>query len=488
MRSRGKGATARARWCWAVVLAAQLLCTGAGQAQADPTPANSPAPSSTRIPACTALLPQPWPTTVVERRLHLSRLEASRDACIGDAGFVAALGALWLEDGDPEQALIWLERALMLDPGQPGVLADHALVLAALGEPTALRELAAAWRNRSDVPPALRSRILAALDPQAAMQLPPARLGRGALVPQPARSRSRGEASVLVGHENNLAVSPRLNELTLTPPDEEPIVLPVISAPRRGAALKADLSWQTAWAPAPGNVVRAGLGASMRSAPGESSTDWHQLQGAVGYTRQWNGWSATAVADAMWFGGALTEPYGLLRTRLVLERNGENCSHASQIEADMRRQSSTHSADSLTTVLAWRLQCRPAERRDWQWSLALRASVDRPTDQTRPGGEQHGQGLVLRLEHRPSAILRIDLSLGGLRLSDREGYNPLLENNARRRQTQSFVTLEFSRSLDLRWMPGAEAVLQLTRYQQASNLALFRHDGYTAYTGLRWPW
>jgi hypothetical protein len=30
--------------------------------------------------------------------------------------------------------------------------------------------------------------------------------------------------------------------------------------------------------------------------------------------------------------------------------------------------------------------------------------------------------------------------------------------------------------------------LQLTRFRQRSNLALFRHDGGTAYTGLRWPW
>lgn len=433
---------------------------------------------------CVGLVPSPWPATLVERRLHLRRMEAARLQCIGHAGFLAAFGALWLEEEEPEQARVWLERSLMLDPANPGALADHALALAALGEPTALKELALAWRSRTDVPPALRERISVALEPGATLRLPIPRLGERLSAP---RRASRGEASVLVGYDNNLAISPRLTELTLTPP-EGPIVLPVISTPRRGGALRTDLSWQTAWAPSAHQVARIGISMAARSAPGHSSTDWHQFQGSVNFTQQWDGWSLSGQGDAVWFGGALTEPYALARARLQLAHAGENCSQAAQVELDGRRQTETRSADSLTTLLAWRLQCRPFDRRDWQWGLTLRGGVDRPERDLRPGGVQRSLGAVLRLEHRPTALTAIDLSLGTLKLDDSEGYSPLLENNAVRTQRQSFVVAEVSHALDLDAMPGAEAVFQITRFRQTSNLALFRHEGTNAYIGLRWPW
>lgn len=411
-------------------------------------------------------------------------MEIARLQCVGQAGFLAAFGALWLEEGEPEQARIWLERALMLDPDSLGTQADHALALAALGEPTALNELAAAWRVRGDVPQALRQRIAAAMGPTTGPGLPAVRLGEKSIE---RRQAGRGEASVVVGYENNLAVSPRLSELTLTPP-EGPIVLPVVSTPQRGPAAKVDLSWQSLWALSPVSVVRAGVNFSARNAPSASTTDWRQIQGALGYTRQWNGWSASAQADLAWFGGALTEPYTVLRTRLIAEQAGEACTQSAQLEANDRRQSETRTADSLVTLLAWRLQCRPLGSREWQWSVALRSGIDRPRHDERPGGQQRSQGLVLGLQHRPNALTSIDLTVGSVRMHDQVGYSVLLENNAIRTQTQSFVALEMARSLDLRWMPGAEMVLQLTRFRQRSNLALFRHDGGTAYTGLRWPW
>lgn len=412
-------------------------------------------------------------------------MESVRPQCIGHAGFLAAFGALWLEEGEPEQARVWLERSLMLDPSSPGTLADHALALAALGEPTALRELTAAWRGRPDVPAALRERIAMATEHSTALRLAAPRLGEPLHSP---RRASRGEASLMLGYDSNLAISPRLSALTLTPPGEDPIELAVVSTPRRGAALRADLSWQTAVASTSRQVLRAGFNISSRSAPGQSSTDWHQLQGSVSYSQLWDGWTGTAQGDLVWFGGALTEPYGLARLRLQLVHAGENCSHIAQLEADARKQSATRSADSLSTTLAWRLQCRPFDRRDWQWGLTLRAGTDRPESPDRPGGRQHSEGAALRIEHRPSALSTIDFAFGVLRQRDREGYSPLLENNAVRHQTQVYVTTEFSHALNFRALPGAEGVIQLTRYRQNSNLALFRHEGAMGYVGLRWPW
>lgn len=465
-------------WTLRVVLSASVATQALAQVRPDEVKPEPP-PS-----VCSGLVPTPWPATLVERRLHIRRMEVARESCIGHAPFLAAFGALWLEEGEAEQARIWLERSLMLDPDSPGAQADHALALAALGETTALKELAAAWRNRIDVPEALRQRLQVAAEPGAAIRLPTARLGQ-----QTARVEraGRGEATLVVGYETNLAVSPRLTELTLTPPEGE-LVLPVVSIPRKGLAVKADVAWQTAWAVSERDLVRSGLSVGSRRAPGESSTDWYQLQGAASYSRQWNGWTASFQGDLTWFGGSLTEPYGLVRTRFVLDHVGETCTHTAQLEWDARRQSQTRTADSLTSLVAWRLQCRPSGRRDWQWSLALRGASDRPNRSGRPGGVQDSWGAVVRLEYRPTALTSIDLSMGSTRLNDREGYSPLLERTAIRTQTQTYLSLELSRALDWTWMPGVEAVLQVSRFRQDSNLALFRHEGTTAYTGLRWPW
>lgn len=434
--------------------------------------------------ACSALIPDPWPATLIERRLHLRRLEAARQQCISSAPFLAALGALLLEEGNAEEARIWLERALMLEPDNDGTLADHALALAALGEPTAVRELARAWRGRSDVPAALRQRITAVVDPGGELRLPAAPLG---LAPAGDRMATRGDASVLIGYDNNLAVSPRLTELQLTPP-EGPVVLPVISTPRRGAAARIDVSWQAAWELSQRRVLRTGLGASARSAPGNSSTDWHQLTAAAGLTQRWGDWRAVAQVDGAWFGGALTEPYTLARARIGLELATERCNHSVHLEGDERRQSRTRTADARAAHASLRLQCRPFGTAALQAGVHLRGGVDRPRDPERPGGVQRSESAVLRFEYRPSALSLIDLSIGSTRLTDESGYSTLLDNNAIRTQRQDFISVELSRALDLNWMPGAEAVLQVTRFRQRSNLSLFQHQGANGYLGLRWPW
>ncbi|MCZ2439528.1 MAG: hypothetical protein LC119_05065 [Burkholderiales bacterium] len=429
---------------------------------------------------------------MLERRLHLRRLDAARDACIDDAGFLAALGALWLDDGDAEQARTWLERALMLDPDQPGALADHALALAALGEPTALRDLARAWAGRADVPAALRTRILAAAEPGARLRLPLVALGRepsssrgpsGNLL----RSASRGEAAVLLGYDDNLDFLPRLRELELTAP-EGPVVLPVDTVPRRGMALRAEVLWQAAWLPAAGRTLRAGLSALARHSPGRSDTDWHQLQAAASYAGHWNGWTALVQVESAWFGGPLAEPYALWRGRAGLEHQGADCRQLVQLEAALRRQRRTHSADSQAVQAGWRLHCQPEGHRDWSWTLDAYGLLDEPRQDDRPGGRQRGQGLTLRVEHRPDALHRIELSVGGQRLRDREGYSPLLEDNAVRWQQQLFVNLEAARELGSSHLPGAELVLRLGHYRQTSNLTLFERRGSTVYAGLRWPW
>lgn len=467
---------------WRGIVGCALLALGAAHAA---EPSASVDQATDAAASCALLTPWPWPTTTIERRLHLRRMGSSQDQCIAHAAFLAALGALWLEEGDAEKARVWLERSLLLEPENLGALADHALALAALGEPAALNELASSWRLRADVPMALRRRVESASTKGVTLGLAQARLG-GMDWP---RYAGRGEASILLGYDTNLAVSPRLSEVSLIDPETGfELIGQTGGAPRKGGAVRTDLSWQAAWELDARRSVRTGFSLAVRSAPGESSTDWHQFQTAASFTQRWNGFSASAQADLAWFGGALTEPYGLARARLVLERLGESCGQAAQLEVDSRRQRETRSADSTTALLAWRLQCRPLGLRDWQWSVAVRGGVDRPNHDERPGGTQRSLGGSLRLEYRPSPLSMIELSIGTLRLDDREIYSADLKGQPVRHQAQTFVTLELSHSLNRSFLPGAEWVFQLGRYRQTSNIVFFQHQGTTAYTGLRWPW
>jgi hypothetical protein len=473
------GSSTRWRWIVGCALSALGALAALGAAQAAELAASGDQANEAAA-SCALLTPWPWPTTTVERRLHLRRMGSAQDQCIGHAAFLATLGALWLEEGDAEKARVWLERSLLLEPENLGALADHALALAALGEPAALKELSSSWRARSDVPLALRRRIEAAPGSGTILALAPARLGGGMDWP---RYASRREASILFGYDSNLGVSPQYSDFRIIGGD------PQSSPPlRRGGAVRADVSWLGAWELNPRRVARAGLSLMTRSAPGESSTDWHQAQATASITQRWNGWSASVQADAAWFGGALTEPYVLGRARLVLEQLGERCSHATQLEADGRRQRETRSHDSTTVLLAWRLQCQPFGRRDLQWSVALRGGTDRPNRDERPGGVQRSLGGTLRLEYRPDALTAIDLSVGALRLDDSEIYSEVIPGHPVRHQAQSFAAIELSRALNRSWFAGAEWVVQVSGYRQTSNIPLFQHKGTTAYTGLRWPW
>ena len=72
--------------------------------------------------------------------------------CSHDSVATGLYGGLLLRDGQVGASLIWLEKSLLLDPDQPGVAADYALALAAIGETDASSALAQQVLNRNDVP------------------------------------------------------------------------------------------------------------------------------------------------------------------------------------------------------------------------------------------------------------------------------------------------------------------------------------------------
>lgn len=438
---------------------------------------------------CNALAATAWPNTAAARRALLQRLEALRQPCMNHGAYLAMLGALWLEEGEPAQALLWLERSLLLDPTALGTQADHALALAALGETAARDALAREWRERTDIPPALRQRL--ALGPEANSRTK----GNGP-APLPSTIKppdgwvSYREASLVGGYETNLDHSPRLDEITITPPggpQTEPLLTPL--RPRRGPALIGDMAWQLARSPVVGTVFQTGIQGSVRHAPGNSGTDWHHLQWAGVASQRWGPWRAQLHGHATWVGGALNEPYRLARLGMSIDREAIGCSHRLTVEGEVRRLRTTRSADGQTTVTAWNSLCPlTLLGSDSAIGIAGRIGIDRADDPTRPGGDQRHASVGLRLLSTLGGGIRLDATLRATRVLDSEGYSPLLENGATRRLHQTQLTLELSKPLQLRWLYGAEALVQFQAGRQSSNLVIFNYEGLATYGGLRWRW
>lgn len=475
----------------AMVLCASLTGPALAQSSPDESSSLSPAGAVDRLAAqhqaCNRLASQPWPLSAMARRALLQQLEAARPQCVTHPGFLASLGGLWLEEGEPSQALIWLERALLLDPGHLGAQADLALALAAMGQPVAVESLIREWRHRTDVPLPLRQRLLASKGYSPAEGLGAARLGREQA--HDGRWVRVIEATLLTGYESNLDHSPKLTELTLTHPSgpiEQPLETPLV--PRKGIATTADLSWQMAQSPVAGRIWRLGVNVGARSAPGEHKTDWHHLQVAASGSQQWGPWRAQVELGSTWIGGSLNEPYRLLRTSLTGERNALGCRLRVAAEAESRTQQTTFIADGNAYSLLWSSQCPLNGSNHWVAGVAVRASVDFPDHAERVGGIQRLWSLGAKLAGNLAGQDRLDVNLRVSRIRDDTGYSVYLEDNARRQMLQTQLSLEWARPIALKGWASAEALVQLQAMRQRSNLALFRFDVVTAYGGLRWAW
>jgi hypothetical protein len=439
-----------------------------------------------RREACALLAATPWPRSPSDRRVLLQRFELARPACMVHAGFLAVLGALWLEEGEPDQALLWLERALLLDPDLLGAQADHALALAALGDPSARAALAARWQQRVDVPPALRERLAMAPAPRPRA----ARAGDAPAGPQWLLYR---EMSLVAGHETNLDHSPRLSEITLTLPDGVPQTLPLLEpvVPRRGGAVLGDVSIQLAHSPRTGLVLQAGVLLTARHSPAEPDTDWRHVQLAASASQRWGLWKGQAQFTATDVGGTSNDRYRLLRGGMSAEREALGCSHRLSIEHETRRHQDTPRSDGRSNGLQWNSLCPLVGTTSWTWGVGLRIARDVPPDPERVGGTQHQAGLGLRATGPLPGSMRLDASLRYTRLADRDGYSPLLENGAAREIGQAQFNLELTRPLGAFFGGrgnGTEWVLQLQHTRQGSNLVIFRYQGTSTFSGLRARW
>lgn len=443
---------------------------------------NGQARDAESIGLCQRAARETWPEDSVARRARLSSLEAQLSQCSADPDFLASLGALWLEEGEPAKALLWLERSLLLNPDALGARADYALALAELGEPAAREQLAREWRGRSDVPPHLTKRLQVG---QPTAPRPAVVPGRPANEP---RWYWRRETAIKFGNESNLDHSPVLDGLTLTSPDgiiDLPLAVPI--RPRKGQAVQSELSVRSAYDSGNGSLWQASMALVARHSPSQPATDWQYLQAAGDYWADHGNWRYNLQVSAGIATGQLTEPYGAVRLGAALERDAGSCTQRGTLEIEARRQRTSHNLDGNLASLVGGGQCRFWADSDWKLGLEARVSVDHPVHAGRPGDGQLQAAATVRANGKLGK-LKIDSSWRYLRSRDGEGYSPLLENNARRTFGQWQWQVELTYPIEV-W-PGfnLDALLQWDVTRQRSNLVVFEYRANSIYGGLRWRW
>lgn len=414
------------------------------------------------------------------RAQSLRAMAAMRDRCLDVPAFLAVLGGRYLDAGEPQEALIWLERALLLDPDSLGAQADLALALAALGNPEPLEALLASWRLRIDIPPTLLKRMTDVADPAQRYRLPVVALGAAATDPVP--KPWQVEVSLLAGYESNLDRSPRLSELTITIPGGE-LVVPLEDQDRHGGAVQSSVAFQWHQALASGWRLRVASAAATRHAPRHSGTDWRQAQAVASVTHQVGPWRNQFELLGIWVAGPLGEPFRQLRRTFQLERELLACRARLAAEDETRRHRESGSLDAIYRGFVYGVQCGISP--SWAAGVLWRRGVDDDINDQRPGGRQHLRSVVGVLQGRLMQDSRLEVSWRVSEARDSEGYSELLNGGAVRRLRHQQWTIEWAWPLPTR---GTEWLAQWQQSQQKSNLSLFSYSAQTFYTGIRAQW
>ena len=159
----------------------------------------------------------------------LDALTPKMKACAHNPGTTGLYGGLLLRGGYLSQALIWLEKSLLLDPEQPGVQADFALALAAVGDSEGSSDLASQVMDRSDVPGSAVDVLVSLISGE--------------------RWEQKLKLLAGIGVASNAEFAPELDSLDLTFGDDGTVTIPLEtpSDPSSRGIFQQSLSWVGGW-------------------------------------------------------------------------------------------------------------------------------------------------------------------------------------------------------------------------------------------------
>ena len=397
----------------------------------------------------------------------LVQLSEQFNQCLDSSEYFALLGAAELNSGNLSRAIESLERALLLDPENGAALIDYAQALQEDGQLFAALEMNTILQERDDVPENLRSQLAERQE-----------LWQGLT------RRTRWQADIGGGYDNNLNGGPRSDRIALTL-SGEPIFLALSEEYRAasgGFANLGILAEQTRFAP----DLQHTLSGRVRSRFSENDfSDVVEITGR--YSRRRTGLGLGSAQGAgfshLSFGGKALFTGTDLSGRLELDGGMSAC--AEYLAGALQHQvwHTQRLLDGIEVKLGAGARCSPESLENHSFSVEVNVINNLAIDEIRLGGDRLGWQFLSEWQW---------LGLGGVfatrielaSLLDDAGYTELLESNSRRRIDRGTVSVQYVRPYNIM---GQNVDLYANFYfqEQQSNLGLFDVDDAAGSIGVR---
>lgn len=416
------------------------------------------------------------------RSQELERLQAVAPTCLQRADFYAYQGQLLLQQQRFTDALVALERSLLLDVSRPGVQLDYVLALAKTGDADSARSLAQQILAREDAPAAVRAALDDALRDS---NSPSMQLADGSAW------QWRGHVQSLLGSDSNLNSATSADAINLTLPNGNvSLLLDGSSRPRSGGAWlnTGQLSGQ---ANVDGGLLVVQGELRERLAPGNSDFAYSQQDAFVLY-RPYNpnAWVPRIAVSNFRMGGA-TLFTGLTATAwreyagATLTERLSACSYRAGLEGERRTYAQDASQNGFYGSLLGSLLCTDGDDH-YQWGV--QTGRDWASATYRAGGNQTRLDFKALWDHQ-WRWARTTAEWVVSELRDTNPYSDLLGGLTRSTLRQN-LRISVTKRLNSQEKPNAwgglysVTVFEVLRHK--SNLALFDVRGESLYTGLRY--
>jgi len=422
--------------------------------------------------ACPAAFPIVASVDAAFRRQEIASLQPLTTVCLQRADFYAYQGQLLLLQERFVDALVSLERSLLLDATQLGVQLDYAIALAQTGDVDSARALAQQVLEGKDAPLAIRQTLEAILRNEQ----------------QPASPTSRwhwrGSLQSLLGQDSNLNSATSADVINLTLPNGNvSLLLDTSSKPRSGVGsiTAGHVLAQTA--------VDSGLLVVQgdwreRLAPSNSEFGYRQQDASVQFkSHNAENWAGRLAVSTFSMGHAT-----LFTGQTVTawkELSLKDCTLRTGLETEKRTYAQD---DTLNGIYGSAFGAILCARNQNHYQLGIQAGKDWAAHPTRAGGNQTRLDLKASWD-RQWQWARTTAEWVASQLHDTNPYSDLLGGVTRATLRQNLrisviKRLKYEDKLDS-W-GGWYSVSMFEMLRHNSNINLFDVRSQSLYTGLRY--
>lgn len=361
-------------------------------------------------------------------------------------------GAAQLNSGQLEGAIASLERALLLDANNGAALIDYASALYYSGELFAAIDLNEQLLARDDLP----SNLKPMLEKRAALW-------------QSKTYKEQREVGISVGYDSNINNATFIDSLTLNSTTGD-IVLPINENEREDSAKYTNLSASYRQLSLDAfRQKRFSINATTRLS---EHTDSNYLQITSNYQDRHlleeGFWFWEAAASYVYYDNQSLSAAASIAVKKQWQFQ-QDCQPYVLTDVEYLKGLKQNEFDSISFYNGAGFNCQITDN---HVEFQLGFVADQALNNNRAGKDRG----IIRFDlqwQRPMFKGRLNTYFRHTRALDEEGYNPLLENNARRRVNRSDLFVEYSQPLSKETLVN----LSFNKQLQQSNIPLFKQKG-----------